>query len=344
MKWNHKWTVQEQANFLRLISELLARGYSLEEAITSLKYQFNEKQGEDLNFCIENLREGHLFSEILKMLKFNSDLIGYVFFAEQHGNFVQALQDGSGVILKRRNDLERLLKLLYYPLILIMFTVMLFAIVDKVLLPKFIALFQTLNIEENFFTKLLLIIGTYSPLVIVMVILFTVIFGFYYFIVFRNKPQILQKSIIVKVPILGQLFRLFYTHFFATQLSYLLAGGLSINNALLVFEKNNEQPFYKQISTHIKLQLVEGVRLENIINDFPFFEHDLAYVLEHGQKNGRLDKELLFYSEHCLERLEEITNKWLKIIQPLLYSLIGFLIVSMYMAVLLPMFKMLDNF
>ena len=152
-----------------------------------------------------------------------------------------------------------------------------------------------------------------------------------------------QKNQFMKIPMLSTLLRLFYTHYFSAQLSYLLFGGISINEALSLFEKNKEQSFYQQVGCEIKRLLKSGEKLENIMKQFSFFEHELANIIKHGQDNGKLEEELMFFATHCLQILEERIDKLMKRVQPLLYSFIGLLIVSMYMAVLLPMFHLLEG-
>ena len=51
----------------------------------------------------------------------------------------------------------------------------------------------------------------------------------------------------------------------------------------------------------------------------------------------------MFFATHCLQLLEDKTDQFMKQIQPVLYSIIGVLIVSMYLAVLLPMYQLLDG-
>ncbi|MDQ7860798.1 type II secretion system F family protein [Peribacillus frigoritolerans] len=67
------------------------------------------------------------------------------------------------------------------------------------------------------------------------------------------------------------------------------------------------------------------------------------WSLQMVKKYGRLDAELFHYSRFILEKIEERMNAILKIIQPLMFSLIGLLIVSIYLAVLLPMFSLLEG-
>lgn len=343
MQMSSKWSVEEQANFLRLIGELLDRGYPLSEAIESLKIQ-KAKRNEDLQLFLQYLKEGYSFSNILSKLHFNENLIGYVFFAEKHGGIALALKDSSSVTLKRKRDMDKLLKLLSYPFLLFIITTLLFTVIERLLLPQFTTLFQSMQLESNLFTKVIISTANILPLILTFLFIIIVLIIIYVVFYFRKYSALKQKELIIKIPLFGAFFRLLYTHFFSAQLSYLLSGGLSINEALQLFEKHHEQPFYQQIGVEIKRKLVMGEKLTLILRSFPYFEKDLVNIVMHGQKNGRLDKELYFYSRHCLERLEDKTERWLKIIQPMLFLIIGMLIISMYLAILLPMFKILDGF
>ncbi len=110
-----------------------------------------------------------------------------------------------------------------------------------------------------------------------------------------------------------------------------------------MFENNLEEPFYGQVCSEVRDKLSKGEKLEIILSGFLVFEKDLIHIVKHGQEKGRLDQELSFFSKHCAMKLEEKTEIWLKAIQPILYLLIGLLIVSMYLAILLPMFHLLDG-
>jgi competence protein ComGB len=147
----------------------------------------------------------------------------------------------------------------------------------------------------------------------------------------------------MKIPFVSAYFRLYFTHYFSIQLSYLLGGGLSVNESLSLFVKNDQQLFYSELGREMKKELRMGEKLEDIVRQYPFFERELSMIIHHGQKNGKLDTELAFYSHYCLQRLEEKTEKSMKIIQPALFAVIGLMIVSMYLAVLLPMFQLLNG-
>jgi competence protein ComGB len=339
----HKWTIQEQTTFLKMMGELLNRGYPLTEALDSIAFHFPKNRKVEIEEGIYDLKEGYSFYSILQKMNFHDHLIGYVFFAEQHGGLATAFLEGSQIIQKRANDFTKLKKLISYPLFLMLITFILFAFVQKYLLPRFTTLFSSMNLEANFFTNIIYSVGNVLPILFFILLLLIIFLTYYYFRYFRNLQPIEQKVKLMKIPIAAGFLRLFYTHYFSIQLSHLLTGGLSMNESLSMFERNEEQPFYKQLGSEIKLMLRTGEKLEDIFNLFPFFEKDLAMIIKHGQENGKLAEELLFFADRCLRDLEERMDKWMKKIQPVLYMLIGLLIISMYLAVLLPMFHLLDG-
>jgi competence protein ComGB len=340
---NRRWSTQQQALFLRKTGELLSRGYTLSEAIESLAYYLPAYHKIMIGQCLVQLREGFPLHQILTNLNFNKSLVGYVYFAEQHGSLAEAFNEGSTIMLKQSQSSKRIAKMFYYPGILMMITAILFYFVDRVLLPRFTSLFESMELKPNVFTRVITLFGDLIPYFILFLISSILLLFFYYLFLFRFKSPLEKRIQMVKIPIAGSFFRLWYTHYFSIQMSYLLSGGLSVLEALRMFENNSEQPFYGQVGREIRDKLSKGEKLEIILSGFHVFEKDLIHIVRHGQEKGRLDQELSFFSKHCAMKLEEKTEIWLKAIQPILYLVIGLLIVSMYLAILLPMFHLLDG-
>ncbi|NRD80740.1 type II secretion system F family protein [Bacillus sp. BRMEA1] len=342
MKKN-KWSLKEQANLLRQIGELLSRGYPIADAITSISLHLPVFRKKELDNCLTEMKKGESFHAVLESLGFDKELIGYVYFAEQHGNFTEALLEGSSLTLLKSHDMQKLLKLLQYPVILLFITGFLFVFVEHTLLPRFTQLFHSLGLEENFFSKVIYTLDHYFPAVWGALLVSASLAAIYYFFQFRKLPILKQRTLLVRIPLVGRILKLMFNHYFSIQLSFLLSGGISISEALLLFEQNHRQLFYSQLGKEIKLKLISGEKLEWILGSFSFFEAEFAMVVKHGQENGRLEQELLFFSRRCVKNLEELMDKIFKTIQPLFYLFIGFLIVSMYLAILLPMFHLLDG-
>ncbi|WP_147533951.1 competence type IV pilus assembly protein ComGB [Bacillus marasmi] len=340
---NKKWSNGQQALFLQRTGELLSHGFSLSEAIESLAYYFPDENKAAIDYCIFQLKEGYPFHQILTNLKFNRSLVGYVYFAEQHGDLAQALLDGSSFMFKRNQDVKRFLKMLNYPVVLMVITGLLFFFVESVLLPRFTAMFESMNLPPNIFSKLILQFSNLFPYFLYAVLVILLLIFLYYYVHFRKFSVYERRSKIVKLPFVGSFCKLWFTQYFAVQLSYLLSGGLSVLEALRMFEDYQQQPFYASVCRELRSNLSKGDRLEDILAKHTVFEAELALIVKHGQESGKLPQELAFYSKHCIKYLEIKTENVLKIVQPCLYVGIGLVVVALYLAIMLPMFHMLKG-
>lgn len=339
----HKWSIPEQGAFLKKIGELLSRGYPLAMAIDSVAYQMSSKRHGDIYRCLAELKEGHPFHKILENLQFNETLIGFVYFAEQHGFLSSAFQEGSELMIKRHNDLMRLKRLFFYPAFLVGLTIIIFVYMEQVLLPKYFSIFQTLNLSPTLSMKFISSVGHLLPFIFYGCFIFCIsIIGYYYWKFKKYYPP-KRLSILSSIPIVGPFIRLLSTHYFSLQLSYLLKGGLSILEACKIFESHGEDRLEHHLGKEIAMKLIAGETLENILKEYSFFEKELSFIVKHGQENGKLSEELKFFSQHCLDELEKRMDRLMKRIQPILYGFIGFIIVIMYLAILLPMFQLLEG-
>ncbi|MBY0096391.1 competence type IV pilus assembly protein ComGB [Mesobacillus maritimus] len=338
-----KWPVQEQAHFLKHVGDLLSRGYPIAEAIDSISLYLDNKKKREIRECLASLKEGYPFFRVLSDLNFNKDLVSYVYFAEQHGGLANAIVEGSTMVLKRDADYKRLKGLLSYPIFLVFLTVFLFYFVDNALLPRFLVLYQNMEVEATFFSRVISAFGTFMPIAFYLLLTLLFVTSLYHMFVFKKYRILDQRKKLIRIPLIGLFFKLLYSHYFSTQLSYLLSGGMSVIDALQVFEKNIHEPFSVELGQEIKACLSTGMDLDVAVSSYSFFEEELGRIIKHGQENGKLDQELFFYSRHCLSKLEEKTEKSMKIIQPLLFSVIGILIVSLYLAILLPMFQLIQG-
>lgn len=340
---NRKWTIAEQTAFLKKTGELLERGYTLSDAIHSMAYQMKKARRSEISGFIDDLKEGYPFYKILERLGFNKILIGYVYYAERHGSLALAFREASAMMMKRHEDLQRLKKISMYPLFLMTLTMFMFAFVEKFLLPGYASLYQSLDLPPNIFMRMIGFAGKLMPLLFAFLSLCPAVIVVFYIVKFRNYCPVKKRSFLASLPIVGRLIRLLTTHYFATQFGYLLSGGLSVLEALQLFAGHKKGSLDSQLGEEMSTALIKGETLAEIAGKYSFFEKDLPVIIRHGEENGKLPQELNFFGKHCLKVFEEKVEGMLKKIQPALYLLIGCLIVSMYLAIMLPMFQLLNG-
>ncbi|WP_299087956.1 competence type IV pilus assembly protein ComGB [uncultured Metabacillus sp.] len=343
MKIKDKWSLKEQADILKRLSSMLEKGYTLNEALSFLYVNEQGSKKSDLLICINQLSSGHSFRSVLSKLHFHRDVLSYLYFAEQHGDMEFALKASSEILHKKMTHLDKLAKILRYPIFLIITVSIILSIVQSVISPQFQQLYNSMNLEQSFFSIFLLVLFALLKWCGIGGFIITIMIILYYFFIFKKKPIDEQMEIMIKIPIVKRIFCMLHSYFFALQLSNLLRGGLSTFESLKIFEKQNILPFYRTEASRFIEKLKAGVQLHQIIEDSHFYEKELALVILHGQANGQLARELFMYSQFVIEKLENKIIKTMAIIQPTIYAFVGVVVLFVYLSMLLPLYNMMEN-
>lgn len=336
------WKNGKKAEFLLRLGDLLKQGYTLSAGIEFLKYHQKEEVRDILDDLLEKLRQGEPFHEVLEDIGFPKDVLGYLYFSERHGDLSFALIE-SGKMMERREEMKvRFRKVVRYPLFLLWLVIMLVVFMTRFLFPQFEALYDSLELDFPWFTNWFLTLVDWTP-VICVAFLFILLAAFlYYFTRFRHLHPHAQLRYLMRIPFLHSLIPVIVTQYFSVQLSCLLKGGLSIFEALTVFENQSHLAFFQQEATQMKQALSRGERFDDVLQENPFYVKELSEVVAHGQTNGALPQELYHYSNLLLEMIETRTKWVFTVTQPALFAAIGTVVLIMFMSILLPIFNLMN--
>lgn len=338
-----KWTLKEQIIFLKRLGELLQQGYHLTEAFSFLTFHMSKNCQDDINFVIEKCKQGETLYDVFNEIGFHKDLLGYLYFAEKHGDISFALIEGSTILQKKHEQTEKLKKIIRYPLFLLIFVGFMITAIEKILLPQFKTLYSSMNYEETIISKLLFNLSSINRFILISFLILSLIGLCYYHFHFEKLHAYQKMKLILKCPIVNQIVILLNSHFFSVQLSNLLKGGLSIFEALSHFEQQKHSHFFQDEAREMKNRLLQGDRFDEIIKSRGFYDKNLPLVISHGQSNGNVVSELHQYSLYIIQRIEERISKIFSIVQPILFAIIGVVIMSLYAMIMIPMLNLLST-
>lgn len=343
MKIKKRWKIKDQAKLFCRLGHLLDRGYSLSTAIEFLMLYVNDEKKKDLGFIILKLKQGSPFFTSFQTLQFSNDGLSIVYFAEKYGDLAKGLLNAGKILEMKEAYMKNMIKVIRYPLFLLLFLVMLLATMQKVLIPQFVQLYQSMNIPQSKIISFIIYIKSSSPVIgLILLTLFLVIILTYSFI-FRKKPVINQYIFLCRVPFVSYVVKKYNTYFFSFHLGNLLDNGMSINEALTVFEQQKPFVFFQEEAKRLRACLLEGDQLAAILKNTTYYDNELATVILHGQANGMLSSVLIEYSNLIIDEFEETFTFWLRILQPAIMLLIGLFVVLLYMAVMLPIYGMIQT-
>lgn len=343
MKNKYDWKSEQKAEFLIRLGTLLQQGYTISEGIDFfIKYE-NNRNKQILSEIHQSLVNGVPFSESLIKLYLPENINGFVFFAENYGDLGKGLIDGGTLYKNNEQHKKKLRKLLRYPIFLLWILIIFMFVMFSYLFPQFTSLFSSLQIDLPFITKLFISIINYLPYGIGLLLFLLLVMVVYFYAFLRKKDPINKVYRLTRLPIFGHLYKIMITYYFCIHLSCLLRNGMSIYDALSVFNEQNKIPFLKAEANSLKSRLEKGESLQEILLSHRYYLQELVFIVDHGQSNGRLPEELEHYASYLLDQFEEKVKTIFIFLQPMLFVCIGFIILLMFSSILVPIFTIIEG-
>lgn len=108
--------------------------------------------------------------------------------------------------------------------------------------------------------------------------------------------------------------------------------------------KNQELDLELQfLGSEIERLLLAGESMSDAVKEIQLLDHRIIPFIKHGEYNSNVGKELSLYSEYVLEgiifKLEKLTRR----IQPIIFIILGFLVICLYLVIVLPVFQMMSD-
>ncbi|UJF14661.1 type II secretion system F family protein [Jeotgalibaca sp. MA1X17-3] len=338
-----KWKIHQQSYFLERLSELLKEGFSLGEALSFLQMMM-EKEKKDIEGMMEKMEEGKSFPESLIQFGFSEQVISQLHLSLLHANFTDTLKLCSTHIIEKQKQFGNLKKVVVYPLFLLLFSIFMLLAIREVLLPTLESSLLSNEESTNYFVYILLFFLKYLPQLLLGAIF---IFGLIYVLLKRwlsHKNVLERASIFCKVPIIGKWYLNYYSSLFSRELSYFYLNGQSIYKIVEALQAETSTLFMHQISLVMEEGLKKGDHLKIIIDQFPFFRKELSWIIYQGELTSQVGVKLKIYSQECHRTMMQDIEKKINLLQPLLFSFIGFIVVFVYAILMLPMLNMIGGF
>ncbi|MTH52402.1 type II secretion system F family protein [Bacillus mangrovi] len=338
----NKWGGKQQFQFISRLNGLIEKGYSLDEAIRFLSFQESRSRQNDLRFCLEELKNGKPLFQVLHHLGFHKDAVSYLFFAERHGDLAFSLKESSELLQRKQEQFRKISSMLRYPAILILIMIGVLYIVQVVIAPQFLSVYESMNMEPSLFNIILLQCFRVLSFCAAAVPCAAALLFLYYYFRFRKKNPSTQMAVLVKIPLLKETCTLFNSYYISLQLSNLLKAGLSYYETLLIFKEQSLHPFFSEEADRMIGRLKNGERFDQLFRQ-PHYDGQLSEIVSYGQKNGMLYRELYTYSQFTLTRMEAKLSAAAAVLQPAVFSAVGLIVLLVYLSMILPMYQMINQ-
>ena len=328
----------EVANFTRQFANLLQSGMPLTSALNSMSYigtkgipgsmcqEIRQQVTEGSNLSDAMARKGKVFSDLY---------INMVRAGEESGALTQVLKRLADHYERFSEVQQKFKSAMIYPSVVVSVGVLLVLCFMKFMLPKFLTVFEGVNVELPTSTKMLIGISEF-----VNIYWWAILGGIFLFIIafirFKTTPagakQIDEWS--MKMPLFGKVVRLNLFGQFARTLSTLLVNGVPVLVALKITEKTIPNQIIREAIGKTRDDVTDGKTLAEPLarsRIFPQLMIDLLRIGEEtGDVPGALENVANTYESELSNQLKVLTN----LIEPIMIIVIAVLVAGLMFSVL----------
>lgn len=340
--------LKEKMVFTRNLAVMVSSGLTVSRAVHNLSLQTkNPRFRKILESVYDDVQAGKSLSEGLARYPsvFSELFVNMVSVGEVSGNLEEVL-DILALQLEKENDLlSKVRGALIYPAVIVFAMIGIGILMLVYILPKITGVFQDMDVELPKTTLFIIGISDFIRAHWLLSILSAaaLVVGIKSAASTPPGKRFFSKAFLY-LPIVGGIIIKVNCARFARIYSSLLKSGISVVNALEIVSRTLSNAYYKEAFAEAISEVQKGVELSKIISRYPkLFPILVPQIIEVGEETGRTEVVLQRLAEFYEEEVSQITKNMSSIIEPILMLLIGSAVGFFAIAMLQPMYSVLEN-
>jgi type IV pilus assembly protein PilC len=279
-------------------------------------------------------------------------------FDQLYANMVEAGETGGilDLILQRLSTfIEKIVKLkrdiisaMIYPTAVILLAVVAVAVIMVVVIPQFQQIFlgllgpgEQLPLPTRIVVGISNFLASWGGLAILLVVIGTTLATRFYYRTPSGRKNI--DWVLLKIPILGDIFRKIAVARFSRTLSTLLSSGVPILQSLDITARTSGNVIIEEAITKVRVGVERGENFVDPLKATEVFPHMVAQMVGIGEQTGALDAMLGKIADFYEAEVDAAIANLLTLIEPLLIGFLGVTIGSIVIAMYLPLFTLIGK-
>jgi len=339
----------EKIFFAQHLALMIKTGLPLTKGLEALAKQTKNRRFQKIIFNISrDINKGGTLANGLKKYPtiFNNLFINIVAAGETSGTLEKSLKYLYSQ-LKKENQLNNKVRgaMLYPAIIFIAMSVIGMGVMVYVI-PKFINIFEEVEMELPIMTRLLIIVNNFiltNGLMVLIMFIVTIII-LVKFIKTETGKKYFHYTLL-KIPIISSIIKKVNLAHFSRTMSTLLKTDIKIVESFKITASTISNIPYKNSLNEASEKVKKGELISKTLESYPHLYNNITLqMIAIGEESGELDTILDEISKFYQEEVEEIMNTLPSIIEPLIIVVLATGIGAMAVAIVMPMYALTNAF
>lgn len=338
-----KLSLQDKIDFTSTFQILVQSGIPVIEALVFIE---NDAAKLRVRLMAKELRRqimaGATFADTIAKYPgiFGQIYIGLVKAGEDSGELEKTLERLLELLKKESGTRTRVLGTLMYPAFVIILAMVIVTIMLVFVFPAFKEMFEYQGKELPWITSTLMNLGEFlkSYWVLIPVIFGTVIFGTTFLLRWEPSKRFIDKYVL-KIPLLSDLIQFSNFSNFIAVMQVAYDAGVPIVDCLYLSNLTLTNFTLREKISTATTNVQQGQHLSMALKSTQVLPKMLLFMIATGEQSGRLGDMLLQSIVYIDKKLDVIIDTMTKMVEPIMLLVIGSIVLTLALALYLPLFQ-----
>jgi len=294
----------------------------------------------------QTIEMGSTFTDALRNHRavFPDVMIRLVMVGEETGRFEESLANVAKHLQKVQDLTDTVKRAMVYPIFAIVTTGGAMVFWLAYVLPKVMQVIVSLNVPMPLLTRILYGVSKFTEnywyvLLLVPAAPFLIV----QLMKLRPASRYQWDRIKINLPIVKLLVHNKLIAHFSEQMRILISAGIPIDRTLdVVAEVMGNAVFMKAI-LQVKEDIMAGSRISEALRLHPVFPPLVIRMVDVGETSGSLEEQFGFLAEQYFKKVDDISDRLGKMIEPIVLIVIGAMLGLMIVGVMLPVYDLFSK-
>ena len=335
------------AIFTRQFSVMIDAGLPLVQCLEILGSQQDSKPFQRIILAVrQDIEAGQSLAEAMrKHPKAFDDLYVNMIAAGEAGGILDTILRRLSTYIEKAVKLKGQVKTaLIYPVSVLGVAGIVVAIILWKVIPTFASLFASLGAELPLPTRAVIAASNFLASYFLFIIALFVAAGFAFqrYYATYNGRRVIDR-IVLKLPVLGDIMKKIAVARFCSTLATLTASGVPILDGLEITAKTAGNAIIEDCIMVVRKGVEGGRTIAEPLTEQKIFPPMVVQMIGVGEQTGALDAMLNKIAEFYEEEVDNAVNGLMKLMEPIMISLLGTIIGTIVIAMYMPMFDLINK-
>ncbi len=264
--------------------------------------------------------------------------------AGETGGILDTILQRLAVFIEKIVKLKRALRsALIYPAVILTIAVVVVGVILWKVVPVFRTLFEGFNVQLPLPTRIVIALSDIVVSYALFIFAGLALIGFgirsYYQ---TDKGRHVIDRLLLRIPVLGDVFRKIAVARFTRTLATLLSSGVAILECLDITARTAGNAILEDTVYHVRRNIEEGKTIAEPMKQSKFFPSMVTQMVSVGEATGELDTMLIKVADYYEEEVDVIVASLLTIMEPILMVILGVVVGGIVISMYMPLFKLIQ--